>query len=155
MKDLKFVNLIEEPEHLQQLASWHHAEWAGLNPGLSLQQRIEHMQSNLGQDFVPTTFLVKRGKALIGSAAIVAHDMDNHRDLSPWLASVYIVKNERNQGIGHQLIDFVSEQTKLAGLEKLFLFTPDRDRFYQHCGWKICHLEQYRGVSVTVMMKKL
>jgi hypothetical protein len=36
-------------------------------------------------------------------------------------------------------------------LETLYLFTPDRESFYQNLGWQVLSKEEYRGAWVTVM----
>jgi GNAT superfamily N-acetyltransferase len=104
-----------------------------LNPGQTLEQRIESMQAYLSDELIPST-LIARGTQLMGSAAIVQNDMDTHPEWSPWLASVYVVPEFRHQSVGSRLVNAVSEATRKAGMEALYLFTPDRVAFYQRLG---------------------
>lgn len=145
------INLSDEPEHLPMLATWHHKEWAHLNPGGSLEARIERMRGYLGSELVPSTFIYKQGGVLAGSAAIVVSDMDTRPDLTPWLASVYVAPRFRRQGIGSRLVEHVMSQARQAGLANLYLFTPDRADFYRSLGWSAMADEIYRGHGVTVM----
>ena len=46
-------DLKAQPQHLPTLAAWHHHEWWSLNPGSSVEQRIEDMQAYLSADFIP------------------------------------------------------------------------------------------------------
>ena len=43
------------------------------------------------------------------------------------------------------------QQAKDAGIEKLYLFTHDREGFYQRLGWQVLSIEDYRECSDTVM----
>jgi len=74
---VSIFNLKEEPEHFPTLAEWHHGEWSYLNPGGSVQKRIEKMQSYLGDELISSTYIYKQKNALAGSASIVEHDMQS------------------------------------------------------------------------------
>jgi GNAT superfamily N-acetyltransferase len=146
IQDLKY-----QPQHLPTLAAWHHHEWWSLNPGSSVEQRIEDMQAYLSADFIPSTFIATQFE-LMGSAAIVAHDMDINPELTPWLASVFVAPAYRNQGIGSQLVKFAMQQTHQAGIETLYLFTSaSREAFYQRLGWEVLSKEEYYGSVVSIM----
>ncbi|MDD1620469.1 MAG: GNAT family N-acetyltransferase [Methylococcaceae bacterium] len=152
---MSIVNLSVEPDHIPTLADWHHNEWAYLNPGGSLQKRIAKMQGYLGSELVPSTFIYKQDGVLAGSAAIVVSDMDSRPELTPWLASVFVAPEFRRQGIGSRLVEQVMTQARQAGIDRLYLFTPDRADFYQKLGWTPMAEEMYRGHSVTVMQVSL
>jgi len=152
---MTIVNLTSLPEHLPTLAAWHQAEWAELNPGQSLQQRIGKMQVYLHGDAVPVTYLYLHDGELAGSAALIACDMDTRPELTPWLASVFVAPPFRNQGIGSQLVRHVMQQAKGAGFERLYLFTPDRADFYRRLEWRVLQQELYRGHEVSVMQADL
>jgi N-acetylglutamate synthase-like GNAT family acetyltransferase len=151
---IKIIDLKHEPHAIPLLADWHHHEWSSLNPGQTVEQRIESMQAYLSEELIPST-LIARGTQLMGSAAIVQNDMDTHPEWMPWLASVYVAPEFRHQSIGSRLVNAVSEAAKKAGMEALYLFTPDRVAFYQRLGWQVLHEEAYSGHWVTVMRIQL
>jgi N-acetylglutamate synthase-like GNAT family acetyltransferase len=103
---------------------------------------------------VPSTFIAKTTE-LLGSAAIVENDMDTKPELTPWLASVFVAPEYRNQGIGSQLVKHVMQKAKQAGIKAIYLFTPDQTIFYQKLGWEVISTEEYREHSVTVMRVRL
>ncbi len=149
-------DLRQRPQHIPLLAQWHHAEWAHINPGFTLEQRIEKMQSYLGAAWVPSTFVWEdETGAPLGSAAIVDSDMDTHPEYWPWLASVFVRPDCRGQGIGGRLVRHVMTSAQKQGIPRLYLFTPDRAAFYQALGWKVVGQEDYRGEHVTVMQTEL
>ncbi|NOU13132.1 MAG: GNAT family N-acetyltransferase, partial [Methylococcaceae bacterium] len=80
---------------------------------------------------------------------------DTRPELTPWLASVFVAPKHRNNGVGSQLVKNVMQQAKEAGINELYLFTPDRETFYQKLGWSVLAKEDYRGHAVTVMSVKL
>ena len=151
---MEIIDLKFKPHHIPVLAGWHHNEWADLNPDITVDQRAEWMQSYLTEKLVPSTFVAEE-KELLGSAAIVEHDMDTKPDLSPWLASVFVSPAHRNQGIGTNLVIHVMEKAKESGIQTLYLFTADKEGFYQKLGWETISKEIYRGHLVTVMRADL
>ena len=149
------VNLKKAPEHLETIAQWHQAEWSHLNPGETLEQRKIRMRAYLSEAFIPSMFIALEKDRLLGTAAIVEHDMDSHQELSPWLASVYVDKRYRRQGIGSMLVQHVLQQAANQHIEKIFLFTPDQRAFYQQLGWSFFLQEQYHGEQVSLMQYAL
>jgi len=147
---VKIINLKDAPEHLEKLAEWHQCEWAALNPGSSLQDRIDKMRGYLEDDFIPGTYIAL-GQELAGSAAIIKYDMDSRKDLSPWLASVYVRSDQRRKGIGTQLVKHVMSEARKAGLKHLYLFTPDQVSFYRQLGWQVLERARYHNHDIVIM----
>ena len=152
---MQILNLKSAPGHLQQLGEWHHNEWEYLNPGRTLEMRIERMQAYLNDEFVPSTWVALQGGKLAGSAAIVEQDMDIHPDKSPWLASVFVSPEFRELGIGSALVRQVMEAARQQGVATLWLYTPDKVSFYKQLGWSVFSQEKYHGHAVTVMSVNL
>lgn len=152
---MNIINLAAEPEHIPTLATWHQREWAHLNPGGTLEKRMDKMQRYLDDGLVPSTFVCKYDGQLAGSAAIVESDIDSRPELTPWLASVFVAPAFRRRGLGSELVKHAMRQAALAGIRSLYLFTPDRAAFYQKLGWQTVSKEDYRGCAVTVMQVDL
>ena len=150
----KILNLRDKAELLEMLAQWHQQQWSTLNPGETLEQRIIRMQPFLNDELIPSTYIAF-DDILFGSAAIVESDMDSRPCLSPWLASVFVKPEYRNRGIGSALVRHVMQQAKLSDIEKLYLYTPDREAFYLRLGWKRIDTEHYHGHEVVIMVADL
>lgn len=148
---IDITDLRSAPQHIPQLAGWHHEQWAELNPGRTLTQRIVDMQAYLGESFVPSTYIAHVDGVLAGSAAIIDCDMDTRADLTPWLASVFVSPPFRRQGVGTRLVRHVMDQARQADVATLYLFTPDQAAFYQRLGWQTLSRDVYRGHQVTLM----
>ncbi|MCI0529440.1 MAG: GNAT family N-acetyltransferase, partial [Nitrospira sp.] len=133
------------------LAQWHHAEWSSLNPGDSVGRRIARLQSQKGRRQIPTTFIALRGETLLGSASLIAHDMDTRMGFSPWLASVYVAPEYRRSGVGSALVQRVVEEARALGVKLLYLFTTNKESFYARLGWSVLERTEYRGKPVVIM----
>ena len=151
---MHIINLKDDPDQLQLLASWHQQEWSALNPGETIDGRIARMQPYLNNELLPSMFIA-RDEKLLGSAALVAHDMNTRTDLTPWLASVFVVAEHRCQGIGAALVKHVMQQAFIGGIKRLYLYTADKQDFYSKLGWQTLGYEKYHGIDVTIMQINL
>lgn len=91
---MDIVDLKEIPEIIPKLVEWHHTQWAYLNPRSTLEKRLEKTKRYLCDEPIPSTFVAVDSGDVLGSAAIIEHDMDTRMEYSPWLASVNTEKKE-------------------------------------------------------------
>lgn len=153
---MEIINLRDVPHFIPTIADWHHAEWGHLNPGQTLEGRIEKMQKYLDDNLVPTMFVGVEGDEILGTAAFVKSDMNDcsYQDLTPWLASVYVREDLRGRGLGKQLVQAIMDYAGKQGVATLYLYTPDQAPFYQKLGWEIYAEDTYHDTAVTVMQLK-
>lgn len=142
-------------ELLPTLAAWHHAQWGYLHPGDTVEDRERRLGRQAQTDGVPLVVVALEEGQPLGSASIVAHDMDTHPEWTPWLASVFVAPPYRGRGIGTALVERIEDEARRMDVESLYLYTPDRPTFYQRLGWHPLSREAYRGDAVTVMRKVL
>lgn len=148
---MEIIDLRQAPQHIPTIARWHFDEWGYLNPGKTLEYRIERMQRYLADTPIPSMLIAVQGPEILGTAALVESDMDSHPELAPWLASVYIRADQRGRGLGKQLVQALMDFAGQQGLPQLYLFTPDQDAFYAKLGWQYIAREDYRNTPVTLM----
>lgn len=147
--------LADYPQIIPELAVWLFGEWGRLNVGETLEKRVARLQSHTGRPGIPSTVIALEGDSLLGSASLVANDLTSHPHLSPFLASVFVLPEERRRGVGRALVQRVTEEAAKLGYPKLYLITHDRQEFYQSMGWVAQEEVEYRGESVTVMAIEL
>ncbi len=152
---MRIEYLADDLDCLETLAGWHHAEWHHLNPGDTVEKRQGRMRAHLAKRQIPTTFVAFDGDTLLGSACLLADDMHQHRDLTPWLASVFVAPEHRGGGVGSALVRRVVEEARALGVETLYLYTPDREGFYARMGWSVLERTEYMGVEVVIMSIRL
>jgi GNAT superfamily N-acetyltransferase len=143
--------LADHPEFIPTLARWHHQEWAYLRPGDSLEARTARLRKCCGHCEIPTVVIAFTVGTLLGSAMLIAHDMDTRMELSPWLAGVFVAPGRRCRGIGASLVQRVIHDATVLGVERLYLYTPNADQFYSRRGWLLVEHTRYRKTDVVVM----
>ena len=143
--------LADHPEFISTVAQWHHEEWAYIRPGDTVKARTERLLAECGRGQIPTTFVAFSDGRPLGSAMLIAHDMDTHMDLTPWLGGVYVAPDSRRQGIASALIRHVVQFATGLGIKRLYLFTPDAERLYSRLGWSVLERTSYRGADAVIM----
>ena len=104
---------------------------------------------------LPLMFVATHDHGLVGSAALVREDMRTRKDLSPWLASVFVKPEFRHHGTASRLARYIEGEATRRGISKLFLFTEHARDLYLKLGWFDLEQCEYEGVNVTVMFKEL
>jgi len=144
-------DLRSKPQFIPTLAAWHYEEWSHLYPGETLEGRIKRMEEHLGTAPIPSMYIWADGQNVIGSAAIVKHDMETKPELTPWLANVYVHADYRRSGVGTALVNHVVQKACELGYDQLFLYTPHKEDFYLKLGWHTVAKEEFYGEDVTIM----
>ncbi|GGW52584.1 GNAT family N-acetyltransferase [Alishewanella tabrizica] len=139
------------PEHIPEIAKWHFQEWGELFPEKSEADFASDLAATLNDGTVPLSWVLMLDEQVVGTASILLDDMQTNRDLSPWLANIYLAPAARGKGLGKWLVQQVMLQAQQLGLTKLYLFTEDKPEFYQQFGWQPLKQERYEGTLVTIM----
>ena len=152
---MKNEYLADYPEFIPELAELHFAEWSYLNPGENLEGKKEYLKRLCGRGGVPSFIIAVEDGKLVGSASLIAQDMDDRPDLTPWLADVFVKPGYRGRGLATSLIRRIESEAKSAGIDRLYLYTPDAAKLYKNLGWRIFEECQYKGVDVLIMVKRI
>lgn len=137
---------------VETIARWHWGEWGRHDPNGSLEAWTEGLRQRTHRDRIPTIYvgLGERGR-LLGTVALVEHDMSTHVELSPWLAGLYVDPGFRGWGIGAQLTRHATAAAAKLGVTRLYLYTRSARGLYEKLGWQTLFEEDYEGRSVAVM----
>jgi N-acetylglutamate synthase-like GNAT family acetyltransferase len=120
-------------------------------PHVTLDMLIGGFRARTARHAIPKTFVALENDQIVGTASLVEDDMPTRPELTPWLAAVYVLPEFRHRGIGLALVKAAMREAEALGVERLYLFTPDRVRFYNRLGWKVIEHTEYRGQNVTIM----
>lgn len=148
---VRIENIANHPALIETVAHWQWEEWGHLDPADSLAARIASLRDQMDPDRIPTTFIALDGDEPLGSASLVEDDMSTHRELSPWLASVYVTPAARGRGLASALVRRVVRQAATLGIARLYLYTPDAQGLYAKLGWWVIATEHFEGQLVTIM----
>jgi len=143
------MNLISE------IATLHQAEWAHFDPDFTVEARVAALTHIAEHEGIPAIFVAIENSEFCGSAALVEQDMDNHPELSPWLAAVFVKKVWRGRSIAKSLVQYCEREAQNAGIRKLYLFTEFASKLYASLGWKSIESCFYKGVKIDVMCREL
>lgn len=148
---MKIEYLPDDSRTIQQVATWLYREWGHLKRGNTLEKAIQRISRRVASRVMPFTLILRNDGAPVGTASLVAHDMRTRLDLTPWLASVYVLPGHRRRGFGAALCRRAVREARRLGYKRIYLFTPDKAEFYKALGWKVIEHAKYRKQKVTVM----
>ena len=139
---------------LPELAILHFNEWRHFSPDHTREDRVLKLQAIAQSGDVPFIVVAIDNNELMGSAALVNEDMSTRKDLSPWLASVFVKPEFRKNGVGTSLVRHIEGEAQKRGIQKLFLYTEHARKLYAALGWHELEAREYQGVSVVIMYKQ-
>ncbi len=149
---MDIVSLHERPEFADVCAAWSFGEWGCQVPGRRLEDSVtRYRQTAMNTSGLQRTFLAVSEDRPAGMISLKEHDHPDHKDLSPWLASLYIHPAYRDQGMGTTLIRHLENFAKNEmGIERLYLFTHTAPKLYEREGWKeIKNIRDPSGLRAT------
>ena len=153
---MKISFLADHPEFTATLALWLLDHWRYMLPEDTLESRIEKLWAHINYDKLPIAWIAHNGAEVFGTAALRKHDLADHQNLSPWLGGVYVAPQYRIQGIGERLCSAVEQHAKnVMGVDTLYLFTLDKQVWYQRMGWNILQPCNWNGRMGDILLKKL
>ena len=151
---MKLVYLADYPEYVTTVARWIMDEWGHASPDTTQGSLEEKFRSHLNRHAVPLTLLAMEAGRPQGTASLVFYDMKDHQELSPWLAAVYVLPEQRGRGIGSKLVKTIELLSAHLDVEKLYLFTPDQEGFYARMNWTVLERTRHREKDVAIMVKE-
>lgn len=130
--------LSEKPEFAETCAAWSYGSWGCFLKEANISRSIEGYKKRAqSTDHIPLTWVGVINGKIIGMISLVECDHEDHKDLSPWLASMYVAQQYRNKGYASKLIQHLHKEAKNLGFDHLYLFTPDAMTLYEKNGWKV------------------
>ncbi len=135
---LNIAPLSQCPEFAETCAAWSFGSWGCHLEGRTLSQSIKgYKERTQNKNIIPLTWVGIINKKIIGMISLVKNDHEERKDLSPWLASMFVHPDYRKKGYASILIQFLHKEAKKLGFTKLYLYTPDAQELYLKNNWKI------------------
>ena len=148
---IEIVTLCDRPEFIPLVARWNWEEWSDLLPCDSCEAFADDLRRRTRRDSIPITFLALDDGVPVGTASLIADDLETRPELTPWLASLYVAPERRGSGLGKMLALHAVEAARGFGIATLYLYTPGQEAFYRRLGWAFFEASEYRGHSITIM----
>jgi len=112
-----------------------HAWWKGR--GYPLGYIRGRLTENMNDRPIPLALVAHDGERFLGTASVIASDLDERPQFSPWVAAVWVEPTARRHGIGAMLVDRAAETCFALGVERAYLCAgAERTGFYERLGWR-------------------
>jgi GNAT superfamily N-acetyltransferase len=149
---MKISPLADCPHLAPVVAQWHFDEWGHLYPGGTVDGWLDHIRTRINADRIPMTIVALDDDGQpVGTAALTEHDMETHRELSPWLGGVYVVPRARRRGVASALVRDLMGRAADFEIRDLHLYTNGAEGLYRKLDWRVLSRELYMGREVTIM----
>jgi len=87
---------------------------------------------------IPFALVAHDGEKFLGTASVIASDLEERPQLTPWVAAVWVEEQARRGGVGAALVDRATRDCFALGLTRAYLCArPRMSGFYQGLGWTI------------------
>lgn len=154
--NLSIAYLADYPAHLTLLAEWMFTTWGHYNPGSSIERIQSKLAEHLKRDNLPITLVALDNHQPVGTCSLRIND-GIRPDLTPWLASLFVLPEYRGKGIGEKLIEAITQEARRFHYPKLYLlaFDPTLPSWYQKLGWQGIGMDKLHDQAVSVMEKSI
>lgn len=161
--EIKLVPMSQSPGEATQALTWALDLWGNHIPNYSLQDWMDFYSNSIESNYKSWTgqgqelvYLAKHGQALVGTIAIVDFDeLEEFRQLKPWIAAFIVNPQMRGAGIGTQILSLLEDEARSLGIDVLHLWTEDQSNFYLKRGYQIVAPAILGEMEIYVMKKAL
>lgn len=144
------------PENIPILVEWMYEEWRHYDATLTREKLSASFNNRLNDDKMPFTIVAERNAQPIGMIALKETgepEFSSHYGTSPWLGSLHVLPEERNQGIGQTLVRVLNSIAVRLGHQKVLVYTsnPNNVTWYLKRGAHVIDKQIFRGHPITIM----
>lgn len=95
-----------------------------------------HFHESLSEGPIPFTLVAHDGATFVGTASVIASDLSERPQYSPWVAAVWVDPEYRERGVGAALVDRAARASFVLGVDRTYLCASrERRDFYARRGW--------------------
>lgn len=127
--------LSKHPQYIETVSNWIYNEFVIKSKSKFQLEQVFEFFNNTDTDYFPITLIAIKDGECIGTISVFENDLKTQNDFKPWLASLVVNPNYRNQGIGRILIDKALERVKELGFSRVYLRTEHASGYYIKRGW--------------------
>lgn len=151
-RDVEIVTISDRPDLVPIVVEWLWTTfWQQL--GYSRQETYDIIASGTSKLGPPQTFVLLVDGMPVGTASLVDQDLDEHPELTPWLADVFVVPEARGFGYVGHLIAAVEAACQDASIATIWLHTHTAERIYARAGWQAIEYFDRRGHRTALMQR--
>jgi GNAT superfamily N-acetyltransferase len=132
-----------------QFASW------GRSTGYGTAEEYERFLCDAARSHrLPAVLVARRAGTYLGSVNLLVHEMTTRPSLSPWLAQLFVIGEERGRGFGAALVRACLARFAELGFARVHLYTASSTSLPAYStalGWKPIESVEYLGKMRAVM----
>jgi N-acetylglutamate synthase-like GNAT family acetyltransferase len=96
----------------------------------------DRLRENMEPRSIPLALVAHEDGHFLGTASVIASDLAERPQLTPWVAAVWVEPQARRRGVGAALVDRAAQACFALGIDRAYLCArPERADFYQRLGW--------------------
>jgi len=128
-------DLRRRPEFFETVADriWR-AWWK--DRGYPLEYISGRLRENLNAEPIPIALVAHDGPAFLGTASVIASDLAERPQYTPWVAALWVEPQHRSQGVGAALVERATRDCFALGVSRAYLCAlPQHSGFYERLKW--------------------
>jgi len=129
--------LSNHPEQLEVVATMIHTEFVQKKNRTTPYEQVKAFLDKKPSEPYPMTFVALDDVACVGTVSLFENDLNERPAYTPWLASLFVEKGYRNQGIAQQLINQLIVYAKSRQVSTIYLKTENASAYYKKLGWTL------------------
>jgi GNAT superfamily N-acetyltransferase len=104
--------------------------------GYPLDYISGRLHENLNAEKIPIALVAHNGAEFLGTASVIASDLEERPQLTPWVAAVWVDPHARSRGVGGALVERAARDCFALGIARAYLCArPALTSFYERLGW--------------------
>jgi GNAT superfamily N-acetyltransferase len=101
---MAYITLLKKhPDYASILAFWAYREWYKTR-SIPFEIIIKSYKERVNAERIPMTWIAIEDDIPAGMVSLKENDLWSKKNLNPWLASLFVLPEYRNRGIGYLLI---------------------------------------------------
>jgi GNAT superfamily N-acetyltransferase len=94
------------------------------------------LRENITDTPIPLALVAHDGEEFLGTASVIASDLAERPQLTPWIAAVWVEPQARRRGVGSALVNRATQDCFGLGFSRAYLCArPQRSALYERLGW--------------------
>src|SRR6266852_843684 len=104
--------------------------------GYPLDDISGRLRENMKATPIPFALIAHDGDSFLGTASVIASDLAERPQLTPWVAAVWVEPQARQRGVGGALVNRATQDCFALGASRAYLCARlQRSGFYERLGW--------------------
>lgn len=134
---MDITTLVEKPSCCKDVAHMIYEEFVVGTSSKMTFSDVETFFQHTQFDSFPITFIAIVNETCVGTVSVFQNDYKERPHYAPWLASLYVKPEYREQKIGAQLMTYLLAHVKGLGISEIYLKTENASDYYIKRGWTL------------------